>query len=87
MPFFQGATDFEINGGNFYDVKGDQNNHRYDQSVKVDGEGNTLNYSPDFSRRDNRTFSKCYVLYTPFPTPIKEQTSIPATQICKLHTE
>lgn len=60
MPFFQGATDFEINGGNFYDVKGNQVNKHYDQSFKVDGQNNTATYAPNYSRQDNRAYSASY---------------------------
>ncbi|XP_006453776.1 hypothetical protein AGABI2DRAFT_189147 [Agaricus bisporus var. bisporus H97] len=45
MPFFENARQFEINGGNFHDVKGNQNNYHYDQSLNVSGQGNSAVYS------------------------------------------
>ncbi|XP_006453778.1 hypothetical protein AGABI2DRAFT_113550 [Agaricus bisporus var. bisporus H97] len=45
MPFFENARQFEINGGNFHDVKGNQNNYNYDQSLQVSGQGNSAVYT------------------------------------------
>ncbi|KAF9445754.1 hypothetical protein P691DRAFT_252889 [Macrolepiota fuliginosa MF-IS2] len=60
MPFFQGASNFSINGGHFEDVQGNQNNKHENHSHNIAGENNTVNISPDFSRQDNRAFSADY---------------------------
>lgn len=57
MPFFQGARDFDIHNGSFYDISGTQTNHRYDNSLRISGTNNTATLSPDLSRNDNRTYS------------------------------
>ncbi|EKM84430.1 hypothetical protein AGABI1DRAFT_104310 [Agaricus bisporus var. burnettii JB137-S8] len=45
MPFVENAREFHINGGNFHDLKGNQNNYNYDQSLNVSGQGNSAVYS------------------------------------------
>lgn len=57
MPFFQGARDFDINGGAFYDVAGNQTNHKHDHSIQVSGRNNTTTFSPNLSRSDNRVYN------------------------------
>jgi len=54
MPFFQGARDFDIHNGAFYDISGMQTNYRYDNSLRISGTNNTATLSPDLSRNDNR---------------------------------
>jgi hypothetical protein len=79
MGFFQGAYDFEITGGNFYDIKGNQINRIHDGSIKVGGSQNNLEVKPDMSRQDNRTYSKpalCRVVILfsgPFPDTQEHQ--------------
>ncbi|KAF9446071.1 hypothetical protein P691DRAFT_804741 [Macrolepiota fuliginosa MF-IS2] len=57
MPFFENAYDFEVNGGNFYDIGGNQNNRTRDSSLNMSGTGNTLGMNGDYSRQDARTFN------------------------------
>jgi len=57
MPFFENAYDFEVNGGNFYDIGRDQNNRTRDSSFNMSGAGNTFEMNADYSRQDARNLN------------------------------
>ncbi|KAF5359207.1 hypothetical protein D9756_002885 [Leucocoprinus leucothites] len=75
MGFFQGAYDFEISGGAFYDVRGDQINRTNDNSLKIGGTGNKTDISPNMSRQDNRTYNHEERQYTAVHGPADSQPS------------
>ncbi|KAJ3562299.1 hypothetical protein NP233_g9661 [Leucocoprinus birnbaumii] len=75
MGFFENAYDFEITGGNFYDIRGNQTNNTHDNSLKVGGTGNRTNIAPDLSRHDNRTHNQEQHTTNAYNGPMSSQTS------------
>jgi len=55
MGFFENAYDFDIYGGRFYDIRGDQVNADRDDSTRIGQRGNETYISPSLSHQDDKT--------------------------------
>ena len=79
MGFFENAYDFDIFGGKFYDIGGNQINLTDDKSMRIGGGGNRTQMLPNLSHQDSRTYSMsrrssiCSSAQTRYPDQQEEQ--------------